>query len=186
MITVVIDYKPLMKFLRPLEDIRKGVPRVLVPTINRSLAAGVTAIKREVRKNYEIKYKDIPVKKESASYENLEGKLIVADKMMELGKFFISPRKMQRGPTRRKLFARVKVGKGGQLATGFMTDGLPYAGPWRRVGRARLPIRKMLTISAPIMASQPSVEPVVVKVMGDTFAKRLEHEIERVLSQAGK
>jgi len=186
MVTLVVDFSQLEKHLKVLRDIKNGVPRVLVPTINRTLAAGQTAIKREIRKRYEIKYSDIPIKKETAHYGNLEGSLTLADHMMELGKFHISPRGVQKRRPLKPIFARVRVGKGGRLATGFMTGGLPYAGPWRRVGKSRLPIKKMLTISAPIMASQPSVAPVIAKVMGDTFEKRLDHEIERVMQQSGK
>jgi hypothetical protein len=59
-----------------------------------------------------------------------------------------------------------------------------YIGPFTRVGKARLPIRKRIAIGAPIMASQPNVGPAVNKAMGDTLAKAMDQQIKRVMAGA--
>jgi hypothetical protein len=61
-----------------------------------------------------------------------------------------------------------------------------YLGPFARKGPSRLPIKKLKTISAAIMVAQPTIAPVVQKEMEDTLDKRLDHELNRVLTAAGK
>jgi len=139
-------------------------------------------IKQEIRKEYIIKAKDIPISLHRANYATLSGDLKVKDSMLELNKFRYLPKFARRGRMRRQLFAQVQVGRGSTISRGFVTNS--GAGPYMRRGDARLPIKKLLAIGAPIMASQPKVGPAASKRMGDTLAKRIDHEIKRVLSTA--
>jgi|SRR5215471_3196678 len=181
MVIVNIDSSQLVKLTRAVAHIERGVPRVLVPAINRALSSGRTTVKREIRKHYLIKPSDIPMKVRQANSTTLGGAIELRQGMMDLGKFKVSPR--SRTKRRRVIRAQVKVGGGGLLPHAFNTP-LAYPGPFERVGKSRLPIRKLITIGAPIMASQPSVGPAVNKAMGDTLAKRIDHEIKRVLASA--
>lgn len=176
MVAITIDSRDLRKITKAVQHIKDGVPKVIVPAINRTLAKGATEIRREVRKVYVIKAKDIPITKKGAHKGSLGGSLTVRDTMMFLDKFFTTG-----GVRRRPLFARVKVGGGGVIASGFKWSLRAY----RRVGKERLPIRRLYAISAPIMASQPNVGPAVNKAMGDMLDKRLAHEFIRVMTNAG-
>jgi hypothetical protein len=189
MVEIDIDARELQKLKKTLLGIKDGVPRVIVPAINRTLYAGQTTIKREVRKQYTIKYSDIPTKVHPAnrdpSHGEAGGNVMVEQGMLELNKFAFTPR--QPG-TRRVMQVQVRKGRRRPIPHGF-TQRMPssgYLGPFLRKGATRLPIKKLYTIGAPIMASQPTVAPEVAKVMGDTLDRRLDHEVERVLNSAGK
>jgi hypothetical protein len=180
---LTIDSSQLKKLDRALGHIKNGVPRALAPAINRALSSGRTVVKKEIRKEYVIKARDIPISLHRANYTSIAGHLLIKDSMLELNKFRFNPKFAPHGKMRRPLFAQIKVGGGGTISRGFVTAG--GEGPYVRKGDARLPIKKLLAIGAPIMASQPSVGPAANKRMGDVLAQRIDHEIKRVLASAG-
>jgi len=182
MVEINIDTKQLLPHLKHiLLGITNGVARVLPPAINRTLTMGNTALKREIRKEYAIKMKDIPTALHRANKSNFTGALIVRQGMLDMNKFPFRP---TRPGSRRILNVEVKRGRRKDIPHGFVAQ-MPssgYLGPFIRKGASRLPIKKLKTISAAIMASQPTVLPEVEKVMGDTLDRRLDHEINRVLN----
>ncbi len=180
---IAIDSRQLKHLQRVLSDIKNGVPRVLVPAINRSLASGQTAVRREIRKIYTIKQKDIPTTVHRARYSSLQGEIRITQGMLGAEKFIYNPKFPVR--RRRQMFVQIKKTGGGYVARGFATNRL--TGPFQRRSQApRLPIRKIIAIGAPIMATQPTVGPAANKAMGDTLAKRIDHELNRVLASAGE
>jgi hypothetical protein len=183
MVAITFDASQLAKLEKQLAHIKKGVPKVLAPAINRALAKGKTEIKREIRKEYLIKAKDIPMTVKRATYGQLGGAIEVKQGMLDLNKFRYSPQFAPGGRMRRPLYAQVRVGGGGTMAGGFIATAGSYSGPFIRAGASRLPINKLLTISAAIMASQPTVGPAANKAMGDTLDKRIDHELKRVLAK---
>lgn len=177
-----IDASQMKKLERSLGHIKDGVPKALAPAINRALAGGQTTVKREVRKDYLIKAKDIPTSVHRATRSNLNGSIRIKQGMLDASKFVYRPKGVQRRKVKKPLFVQVKKGGGGFIKRGFVSG----LGPFQRRSEApRLPIRKILVIGAPIMATQPAVGPAVNKVMGDTLAKRIDHEINRVMASAG-
>jgi hypothetical protein len=185
MVALNIDTRQLDKLQRKLQSIEKGVPKALVPAINRALARGKTVVKRQIRKEYLIKAKDIPVAVNKATRATLAGAVTVQQGMLGLDKFRVRPRgySTHKGHRRRELYAQVKRGGGGVIPSAFY---IPSGGPYRRISPSRHPIFKLKTIGAAIMASQPAVGPEVQKEMGDTLAKRIDHEMERVLARSYK
>jgi len=184
MVAIEIDPLQLRKLDRTFGYFNKNVPKVLSMSINRALNKGRTEVRREIRKEYVIKQKDIPIAVYGATPTHLGGKIELRDTMMDLNKFKVTPRSVQRWRGRRPIHAQVRVHGGGNISYAFMTR-LRYPGPYKRVGPERLPIKKLLSISAPIMASQPKVGPVANKAMGDTLAKEIDRHIKRVMSSAG-
>jgi hypothetical protein len=181
MVAMDIGAKDIARLHRVLDHIKNGVPKVLAPAINRALAKGRTTVKREIRKDYTIKAKDIPIAVRRASYGSLNGEIKIQQGMLGLDKFNVRPRGVQHGKKRRPIFAQVKKGGGGIIQSAFY---IPQGGPYSRIGPSRFPILKLATIGAAIMASQPNVGPQVNKDMGDTLAKRIDHEMKRVLAGA--
>lgn len=182
-VALQIDAKQMKKLERALGRIKDGVPKALAPAINRALATGQTTVKREIRQVYFIKAKDIPTAVHRATYSSMSGHIMVRQGMLDASKFYYKPLARQPNLKKTPLFVRIKKGGGGIIARGFVTDD---KGPFQRRSSApRYPIRKILTIGASIMASQPSVGPAVNKKMGETFAKRIDHEIKRVMASAG-
>ena len=183
MVAVNIDARQLNRMLPVLEKIKDGVKRVVPPSINRALNKGRTEIRREIRKNYIIKQKDIPMRVVGANMAKLGGAIILKQGMIDTGKFRVQPR--FRTVRRRPLIVQVRTrGGGGLIPRGFMTN-LRYAGPYERVGEGRFPIRKLLTIGAPIMATQQNVGPIANKAIGDTLAKELDRNFKRIMASAG-
>lgn len=212
MVEISIDSSELKQLQKTLKGIKNGVPRVVVPAINRALSSGQTTIKRQIRNSYTIKYKDIPTKVNRATRHTATGEaggnITIKQGMLDLNKFPFTPKKpfnlaswygkqtgvkitphpqVRRSRARPIMHVQVKRGGGKDIPHGF-TAAMPagYLGPFVRKGKTRLPIKKLVTIGAPIMATQPGVGPAVNKEMGDTLAKRLDHELERVLTSAGK
>jgi hypothetical protein len=202
MVTLEIDTRQIAKLQRTLSGIEKGVPKALVPAINRALARGKTVVKRQIRKEYLIKARDIPVEVKRANRATLAGAVIVQQGMLGLDKFKLRPKfnlnqwyakqtgvritphaEPKRVKRRKMLFAQVKRGGGGVIPSAFY---IPSGGPYKRISRHRHPIYKLKTIGAAIMASQPAVGPEVQKEMGDTLAKRIDHEMTRVLNRGYK
>jgi hypothetical protein len=183
-IQVSIDSSQLRRLGRTVTGIKNGVPRVLAPAINRTLDRGRTVVRQEIRQIYLIKQKDIPVAVRGATVAKLSGAVVLRQGMLTLNKFKVRPSGVQRAKRKRPVFAQVKRGRGGIMRGAFVPAGVGYVGPFIRAkGAGRLPMHKLLTIGAPIMASQPTVWPVVQKEMGDTLAKRIDHEMTRILNR---
>jgi hypothetical protein len=181
-VAIQIDSRQLAKLTRTLAGIQNGVPKALAPAINSALSKGQTTIKREIRKDYLIKAKDIPTAIHRATYSSLNGHILIRQGMLDISKFKYRPKGVQKRKKKKPLFAQVKKGKGGFIARGFVSGKGPFQ---RRSFAPRLPIRKILVIGAPIMASQPNVGPAANKAMGDMLAKRVDHEMKRVLAGVG-
>jgi hypothetical protein len=177
MLVLNVHSDQIEKLTSSLFGIEKGVQKVMAPAINRALAKGRTTVKREIRKEYVIRAKDIPVAVTRASgTTDPHGQVMVRDGMLDLVKF-----KTKGGTRGRPVFAQVRKSGGRIIPGGFRAIKQLFI----RRGRPRLPINKLLTIGAPIMASQPAVGPAVIKEMGDTLDKRIDHELKRVMTQAG-
>jgi hypothetical protein len=186
MVQIVVNAGQLRRLEGALRGIKDGVPRALAPAINRALDRGRTVIKREIRKEYVIKAGDIPIRVKGANRSTLSGQIIIKQGMLDLNKFIYSPRFPVFGKRRRPVFIQVRVGGGGTRSDAFVAT-MPsgYTGPFARKGPSRLPVKKLLSIGAPIMAGQPSVGPAANEAMGDALAKRIDHEMKRVLASAG-
>jgi hypothetical protein len=183
MVALQIDTSQLKKMTSTLAGIPDGVRKALVPAINRALSSGQTTVKREIRKEYLIKAKDIPTKLHRARYASPVGHVRIDQGMLGVDKFSYKPKAVQKRKNKKPIFVQIKRSGGGIVARSFVLSG---KGPFQRRSAApRLPIRKLLAIGAPIMATQPHVGPAVNKAMGDTLAKRIDHEIKRVLASYG-
>ena len=182
MVTINIDPSQLKRLTKVLSHIKDGAPKVLSQSINRALNKGRTEIRREIRKEYVIKQKDIPIRVVGSTPIRLGGAIIIKDTMLDLGKFKIRPLGVQRRKNKRPIHAQVRTRGGGNIPHAFMTT-LPYPGPFVRRGQERLPIKKLVTIGAPIMASQPKVGAAANKAIGDTLAKEVDRNIKRMLDK---
>jgi hypothetical protein len=184
---LAISFAQQLKLDKALAGVKNGVPKALTPAINRALEAGRTVVRRQIREVYEIKQKDIPTNIRKANYSSLKGQIEIRDGMLDLAKFKVQPSSVQKRKNKRTIRATVKKGGGGLIPHAFVAQMRGYKGPFMRYkGVGRLPIHRLLAIGAPIMASQANVGPVANKKIGDVLAKRIDHEIKRVLAQGGK
>jgi hypothetical protein len=185
MVEIELDPSAVQKLIKTVGFIKNGVPRVLVPAINRSLTHGRTVLKREIREDYTIKAKDIPVGIKYANPSKLSGSVSIKQGMLGLEHFKHTPKNPPKHP--RMVHAEVRIGKGGNIPHGFVQR-MPnaFVGIFTRVGKARLPIKRLLAIGASIMASQPHVRTKVGTEMRDTLIKRVNYQMGRLLETAGR
>jgi hypothetical protein len=186
MVGLTIDTKQMQRLERAIGHIQGGVPKAVAGAINRTLNKGRTEAKREIRKIYEIKAKDIAIRVRGASAARQKGEIRIEGGMKKLIEFKVRPKTLARkGGRRRIITATVRRGKGGAIPRGFiakMSSG--HIGVFTRAGKERLPIGERLSIGSPIMATQPTVGPAVNKAMGDSLAKHMDQQINRVLKGA--
>jgi hypothetical protein len=183
MVALTINARQMDKLQRTVGRLKDGVPKALVPAINRTIQAGRTAVRREIRKEYLIKQKDIPIKVRRATRATLGAEIRIQQGMLALSKFKVTPKGLPVGSRRRPIRAQVKVrGGGGIISRAFNVQFEGPVAPYQRRTSSRLPIRKLLAIGAGIMASQPNVGPAANKTMGETLDKRIDHEIKRLMS----
>jgi len=183
MVEIELDAGAVKKVIKTIGFIKNGVPRVLVPSINRAVNHGRTVMKREIREDYTIKAADIPVRTRYANPLNLGGAVWIKQGMLGLEKFKHTPKNPPKHP--RMVHAEVRIGKGGNIPHGFVQR-MPnaFVGIFTRVGKARLPIKRLLAIGASIMASQPHVRNKVISEMRSTFVRRMDYHMERLLKAA--
>jgi hypothetical protein len=189
-VTIQIDTREIAKIALATRKIADGVKRVLAPAVNRALSAGRTAASREIRANYLIKNKDIPMRIQQSGES---GAILIESGMLKLYDFKVAPKGVQRRARKKPVFAQVKVGGGAYLGGGFVaqmksghvgvfmrsSSRMMFTKPWKQQ------INELLTIGAPIMATQPAVGPAVNERMGEVLEKRMDHELNRVLRSAG-
>jgi hypothetical protein len=181
MVALTIDTRGLGKLQRALGRIAGGVPKALRPAVDAALQNGKQELKKAIKAQYLIQDSDIHMELETTAYG---GSITIKGGMLRLTRFPHHPSSAPGGRMPALMFAQVKVGGGGVMPGGFMTasgDGIFI----RSGGASRLPINKLLTIGAPIMASQPSVGPVANKAMGDDLDKRIDAAIKGVLATGG-
>jgi hypothetical protein len=185
MVEIELDASAVAKLIGVIGQIKNGISRVMVPAINTSVTHGRTVLKREIRKEYTIKARDIPTDVHYATPEHLGGSVTVRSGMLGLEKFKYTPKNPPKHP--RMVRAEVRIGKGGNLPHAFVAR-MPNAlvGIFTRVGKTRLPIRRRLAIGASIMASQPRVQDIVGKEMASTLVKRINSQVERLLGSVKK
>jgi hypothetical protein len=182
---IVINTHELARVRRKLDKVKGGANKALARAMNRTVRAGRTELSRGVRAVYLIKQKDLysTLKIRNASPGNLSAEIRSSyTGMLKLFDFKVSPRNPSRKAT---VHAQVRVDGGGSISSGFigqMASG--HIGVFMRRGSNRLPIRELRTISAPIMISQADVSEPVGRKMDETFKKRIDHEVSRLLQEA--
>jgi hypothetical protein len=183
MVEIELDPSAVRKLINTVGFIKDGVPKVLLPAMNRTLNHGRTVLSRAIREDYTIKAKDIPVRVKYPNLSRLAGSVYIQQGMLGLEKFKHTPKDPPKHP--RMVHAEVRIGRGGNIPHAFVAK-MPngFVGIFTRVGKARLPIKRRLAIGASIMASQPHVRTKTGLAMRDMLIKRVNHEVDRVLQRA--
>ena len=187
MAEIQVDTKALKRVAVELAEVsKKDVPKAVVSALNRTIKTVGTDMKREAVKGYEIKAGDVQktLKIGRASASNMQANASSTGRPLGLFHFKVKPRK----PTKRAKNIKVKIKK---------TDGYkeiktnPKAfianknalNVFKRVGKNRLPIERLATLSIPQMISQPQALERIQTHAEETLEKRVKHEIEFRLSK---
>lgn len=167
--------------------------------LNRAVKNMATNAKREISKNYEINQKIVgdTLKINQAKRNKLYVQLTSTGYKMGLNKFKYSPKKPN--PSNPPKEIKISVKKGNQHRfrhvfvanlNGFKlferTGKFRVASKGSHKGKKRENIKRLLGPAVPQMLNNPKVRKVVVKEGQNTYRKRLEHEINRVLGGVSK
>ncbi|MEK3996682.1 phage tail protein [Psychrobacillus sp. FSL K6-2365] len=181
---VVINENQVNEIQNRLGQFKKKTPNVVASALNRGMSNMQANIKREVRKEYHIKAGDIDVtlQKNRANKGNLSASVASIGGVIPLDKFKVSPKSIN---PKRKSTISVAVRKDGtkKFKGAFMTD---INGPklFIRVKKTRLPIERLFGPSIPQMIGREDIVQRIQLEGQETFDRRLDYEIDRILGRA--
>jgi hypothetical protein len=177
---ITITSKDIGDVERRLDQYSKKAPVVIYRALNRAASGIKTNASKKAREGYRIKAKDVnqtfSIKK--ASRGSLGASVTSKSGSIGLEKFRVNAT-LEKRP--KKFKAAVK--KGGSLkeiTRGFVAsvNGIKI---FSRVGKPRLPIDRLFGPPVPQMVNNKDVRGFVEQQAMDTYQKRLDHEIKRVL-----
>lgn len=159
----------------------KKAPVVIYRALNRAASGIKTNASKKAREMYRIKAKDVnqtfTVKK--ASKAQLAAAVISKSGSMGLEKFKVN----SSNPAARPKKFKAAVKKGGSLkeiTRGFVAN-ISGIKVFRRTSKKRLPIDRLFGPPVPQMVNKKEVREFVEQQAAETYQKRLDHEIKRVL-----
>lgn len=201
---IIIDASGLKQLEKQLNGIPKGVPKVLRRTLGETVKRSKKGIAETIQSEYTLK-KSGDIKKAISSQDlsvdntGAEVTLVVKSGAAPLKDFKHSPAKMTFGRGK-VLTASVKNGQGGPIPSAFKTGMRSgHIGIYKRVGgrfmaktnvkgpykgmQTRQAIDELFGPSIAAMASSDTSRPKIEKIIKDTFDKRLDHNIDYLLSK---
>lgn len=187
---ITISAESIAKAQKALAGVKGGAQKALSRSINDGIKRGATVMKREVRSEYLIAYKDVPIVTRLASGGALGGALEVKhDGMLKLYDFRVRPKGVQKRKNKTAISAQVKQSGGGTISHGFVAQ-MPsgHMGAFVRSSGTSMPskpwkeqIKELHTINAAIMVGTDTIGTAVQEAVIEQFEARLDHHIARLL-----
>lgn len=180
---VEADKKMIANVSERLGEFEKQAPAAISRSLNRAVTNVRATARKEVRQTYNIKAGDVSetIKVQRSTKSDLRAEVRSKGSPIGLDKFKISPKTIN---PKRKTPIKIGVKKGtmARVMGAFVAD---INGPkaFERTSSSRLPIKRLFGPSVPQMLDNKKVSETVRKQGRETFDKRLEHEIERILSK---
>jgi hypothetical protein len=178
---IEIDSRALQQVEMRLGRMKSKAPMAISRALNRTATNAKTNVSKKSREIYVIKSKDInqALKITRSSRGSLNATLVYRSERIPLDKFKFNPKKPRpkKPPT-----LKVSVKKDGMksLLHAFVAD-INGAKIFERVGKSRLPIQRLFGPAVPQMVVNEELRQFVEREAEATYAKRLDHEIERIL-----
>lgn len=180
---IVIDKESIKDVERRLGKFPDKAPNAIANALNRSVSNVSSNIVKEVRKNYHIKAVDVKntLKIFKASRSRLGAEVRSSGKPLGLNKFKVSPKTVN---PKRKTQLKIAVKKDGvkQILGAFIAN-LNGIKVFKREGKRRFPIARKFGPSVPQMIGNKERVNTINHEAWLTYEKRLNHEINRVLSR---
>lgn len=181
--TVSIDRNMLEDVQKRLGQFEKKAPQAISSALNRALTNVASNISKEVRQDYNIKAADVKetLIKTKASRQNLNAIVRSRGNLIPLDRFKVSPKKPA---PKRKAPIKVGVKKNGvkPISGAFVAD-ISGVKVFQRQGKQRLPINRLFGPSVPQMLKNEEIRNVINEEGRETFYRRLDHEINRILER---
>ena len=192
-----INIKGYEDVVKQLNSMNKDSAKVINRTIGDIKSRGPGWISQEVTKEYNIKKKDVngtkKVVKKAGSFrvsgEKLDNLVIIYQgRLLTPIHFRMTPTvrpvngrsytvrvRIKKNGGRKALGSNVFLGKSGREGTVQIS--------FQRVGKRRLPIKAIKTLSVPQMITNETVSENIHKRMNEEIAKRLDHNLKRILGK---
>ena len=180
------DYERIVQRLEGLAD-RMTIRKAINLAAKRAAQTGVTMTKRGIAADYTIKQGDIANRVSVYQIGSALGMMIgmkISDTARPLSAFSFTPKK----PNQKPPTVEVKKGEKTTLTKGAFVAPVKagekqHVGIFERIGESRLPIRQLPGPSVTGMfKANEEVHNKVWDAMFETFEKRVEHELERLLN----
>lgn len=198
MATIVANTKQLNRLTLELKGFEKQVGIAAYHALNRTIDQVVTQVGRIVPQSYAIKTGEVKasfkggIKRPSRS--NLTASITSTGRTLSFAHFPYTPKKPRKAKrsafqnavmvTIKKTKGRVISRKGFVATTGAKSaDKTPY-NVFKRLGKSRLPIAPIRTLSIPQMITNEKVGKQIQKFATEKMSERLEHEIIRAMTTA--
>jgi len=179
---IEINTKMLKDLERRLGTYSSKAPLVLARALNRAAQNTKSNISKKTRETYTAKAKDIKdtIRISNANSYRLGAVVYSRGNLIALDKFKISPTQANPKKVPKKIKVSVKKGNVSEFMHAFIAN-IQGNKLFQRVGKARLPIKRLMGPAVPQMIDNAMIRKFVEKEAKTTFDKRLEHEIKRVL-----
>lgn len=209
MIDVDISKETADRMHAVLEGMGLAEEKVLKPALARGLSAGKTAFNKQIKTVYNIEpnrlstqYAQFGYKNVSTEGDKIIGSIEFSGGVIPLYKFEVSPTEAKYGTGRKTVMSSVMRGGGAEaINNGFIAEmGNGYVGVFERKGTWRRKtrptqtgrntennekIKELFGPSLARMAENTVVLQTVEDRVNEVINKRIEHEIERLLSKNG-
>jgi len=190
-----IDTSQLEVLAKELKGFEKEVASATYHALNRTIDQVITHVARTVKQNYSIKdkMKDIKdtfrggIKKPTKT--DLTASLTSRGHTLSFAHFPYTPktRLKKQKPVKVRIKSKQIASKKGFVApTGAKSADKIQYNVFKRLGKERLPIAPIRTLSIPQMISNENVSESIQKFAQEKFNERLQHEITREILNIGK
>ncbi|MEN8702495.1 phage tail protein [Bacillus infantis] len=182
-VVVNTDTQMLNDVRERLGTFSRKAPNAISSALNRAVTNVSSNVSKEVRKKYTVKSSDIKqtLSKTRASRQDLHAIVKSKGELLPLDRFKVSPRSVQ--PKRKKPIKVAVKKEGLKPLLGAFVGEIHGTKVFKRVGKKRLPIRRLFGPSIPQMIENEEVRSFINQEGNETFNRRLDHEINRILAQ---
>jgi len=192
---ITIDTSQLEKLAKEFDGFDKEVAEAACHALNRTVDHVFTQIGRIVPKHYAIKKKDVTetLKKKKPNSSNLEASVISTGRRLSFAHFPFTPKTPRRGKRTPTVMVKIKQEKGKvRSRQGFVAstgaksaDKIQY-NVFKRLGKSRLPIAPIRTLSVPQMITNAKVAEEIQKSAQAMLEQRMQHEMKRIMTSIDK
>lgn len=185
----MVEYKVSNTLTSGLNRMASEMPAALSAALNRTNTRTRTELTRSVRERYNIKKKDFEsnVVEQKATRNSLIAGMTIKGKVISLINFAAKWRRGQavgasaeiiRG--QRKTIPGAFIGSARNRQSGDVSSQQVF----QRMGKSRLPIKKLVGVSAPSMVRSETIQQRVYKFIADTFPVEFERAYSHFVSKA--
>lgn len=196
--TITVDTKQIDRLAAELKGFEKEVAEATYHALNRTVDHVVTQVGRIIPQAYAIKQKEVKdsLKKNKPGKTSLEASVASSGHTLSFAHFPFTPKTAKRSKrsafdtavmvTIKKPKGKIISRKGFVASTGAKGEEKTQFNVFRRLGKSRLPIAPIRTLSIPQMITNEKVAEQVQQSAQEKLEERIDHEITRIMTSMEK